>query len=107
MESGAVRRPSGQLRLRPSRIVGDKAYSAPWLRRWARSRGISAVVPRRNDERRTRFNRALYRERHRIEIRFNRFKHLRRLATRYEKLLMTYENFWILASVLCWTEVLT
>jgi transposase len=48
------------------------------------------------------YDRHLYRERHLVEIFFNRIKHLRRVATRYDKLAETYAGFVHLACACLW-----
>ena len=67
-------------------VLADKAYDADWLRRQIEAAGaapnIPPMVPRRW---KPCFSPVLYRQRNRIERFFNRIKHFRRLATRYEK----------------------
>lgn len=87
MEQGAVkRRGRGRPRVRPQRVLGDKAYSSRKIRQYLKRRGIGCTIPRRRDETRTGpFNRTLYKERTAIERLINRLKQFRRIATRYEK----------------------
>jgi len=50
------------------RVVGDKGYSSRRIRTYLRRRGIRFTIPRKTNERRTGpFNRAIYRERNRVE----------------------------------------
>lgn len=104
MERGAVKRPRrGRPRLRPRRLVGDKGYSSRENRQYLRRRGMRLTIPRRKDERRRgRFDKALYRLRNRVERLINRMKQFRRLATRYEKRAENYRAMWILAATLLW-----
>ena len=104
LEHGKVKRPGrGRPRLRPERVVGDKAYSYPSVRRYLRRRGIGAVIPRRADQRRVgRFDSTAYRERNRVERLINRLKHFRRVATRYEKRAAHYLAMLTLAAILLW-----
>lgn len=44
----------------------------------------------------------LYKERHLVECLFNKLKHYRRLATRYDKLVCTFLAFLHLASAMIW-----
>src|SRR5437764_5996099 len=73
--------------LRPDTIVlADKAYDADWLRRQIEAAGAAPNIPPMVHRRRKPcFSPVLYRARNRIERFFNRIKHFRRLATRYEK----------------------
>jgi transposase len=104
MERGAVKRPGrGRPRKRPQRVVGDKGYSSGKVRRYCRRRGIQPVIPTTDNERRQRhFDRELYRERNRVERCINRLKQYRRVATRYEKLAVTYLAMVTIAAILLW-----
>jgi transposase len=104
LAKGAIRRPGrGRPRLRPRRIVGDKAYSSRAIRARCRRRGIRTTIPRRTTEHRSGpFDRVLYRLRHKVEGAFNRAKHYRSLATRYEKRAESYRAFWVIALTILW-----
>lgn len=104
LEHGAVKLPGrGHPRLRPDRIVGDKGYSYPHIRRYLRRRGIRITIARRSNQHRGGpFDKALYRLRNRIERLINRMKHFRRLATRYEKQAANYRAMWLIAAILLW-----
>ena len=85
LSRGGVRRPGrGRPRLRPRRVVGDKAYTGRPVRSFLRRRGIGAVIPTQKGEpRRLAFDRQAYRERNRVERLVNRLKQHRRTATRH------------------------
>jgi transposase len=104
MERGAVKRAGrGRPRIRPRRVAGDKAYSSGIVRRYLRRRGIGAVIPRKANERHSgRFDRAAYRERNQVERLINRLKQFRRVATRYEKLAISYLSMVTIAAILIW-----
>ena len=104
MEQGAVKRPGvGRPRLRPTRVVGDKAYSSRRIRQYCRQHGIASTIPRRVNERRTGpFNRAIYRQRSRIEGLINRLKQFRRIATRYERCARYSLGMLTIAAILLW-----
>jgi transposase len=104
LEHGAVKRPGrGRPRLRPKRIVGDKGYSSGKIRASLRRRRIRVTIPRKtNERRRGPFNRAIYRERNRVERLINRLKQFRRLATRYEKRAAYHQAMWVIAATLLW-----
>jgi transposase len=106
MRQAAVRRVGrGRPRRRPWRLIGDKGYSARWLRRSLRRRGIRIPISRKRPEGRSGpFDRAIYRTRHRVERLINRGQQLRRLATRYEKRAAHYRAMWLIAMCLLWLE---
>jgi transposase len=73
--------------LDPEALIGDKAYDADALIDTLAGREITPVIPpkaNRNIKRECDF--ALYRERNLIERFFNKIKHYRAIATRYDKL---------------------
>ncbi len=104
MEQGAVKRVGpGRPRVRPKRVVGDKAYSSRKIRQYNRRRGIRITIPRKENEHRTGpFDRAIYRTRNQVERLINRLKQYRRLATRYEKRAENFRAMWIIAAILLW-----
>lgn len=104
LTQGAIKRASGgRPRKRPKRIVGDKGYSYPSVRRFLRRRGIRYTIPCRSDQHATGpFDKATYRQRNRVERLINRLKQFRRIATRYEKLAASYLAMLHLAAILLW-----
>ncbi len=93
----------GRPRQRPGRIAGDKGNSSRRTRGWLRQHGIRHTIPhKRNECRRGPFDRALYRERNRVERIINRLKQFRRVATRYEKRAANYVTMVTVAAVLQW-----
>ena len=71
----------------PEALIADKAYDADPFVETLTQRGITPVIPpkaNRNIKRECDF--ALYCERNLIERFFNRLKHFRAIATRYDKL---------------------
>ncbi len=104
MHTGAVRcRGRGRARIRPKRLVADKAYSSNAIRRSLARRGIRATIPRRKDEMRPGpFNRKAYRQRNLVERCINRLKQFRRVATRYEKRAVNYIAMITIAAIMLW-----
>lgn len=61
------------------------------------------VIPTKSNERpQPHFDWELYRERNRVERCINRLKQYRRVATRYEKLAVTYLAMVTIAAILIW-----
>jgi putative transposase len=77
--------------VQPEAFLADKAYDADALISTLEQRGIVPVIPckaNRTEPRNTDF--ALYRERNLVERFFNKLKHFRAIATRYDKLENTF-----------------
>ena len=106
LEQGAVPRPGrGRPRVRPKRVVGDKAYTGRARRAYCRRRGIRHTIPRLRTEPRSRpFDRAAYRQRNRVERLINRCKQYRSLATRYDKRAASYRALWLIAFIILWIQ---
>ena len=70
----------------PDALLGDKAYDADSLIDTLAQRGITAVIPPKANRKMPRAcDFALYCERNLIERFFNKLKHFRAIATRYDK----------------------
>ena len=68
-------------------FLGDKAIDADWLIDSQTERGIAPVIPPKANPKSLRAcDFALYCERNLIERFFNKLKHFRGIATRYDKL---------------------
>jgi len=71
----------------PDALIGDKAFDADGLLNGLEQRGITPVIPPKANRKVQRdCDYALYRERNLIERFFNKIKHFRAIATRYDKL---------------------
>jgi transposase len=71
----------------PDTLLGDKAYDADPLINTLAQRGITPVIPPKANRKQPRAcDFALYCERNLIERFFNKLKHFRAIATRYDKL---------------------
>ena len=100
METGAIRRRSGQLRLRPKRLVADKGYTSQAFRAYLHQKHIRCTIARRSNERRRgSFETSAYRQRNIIERLINRLKQFRRIATRYEKRAANFSAMITIASI--------
>jgi transposase len=84
----------------PAKLAGDKGYSYPHMRAWAKRHQLEAVIPTRKDQpRQESFDKASYRKRNRIERVVGHYKECRALGTRYEKLAVDYVALWMVAMI--------
>jgi transposase len=71
----------------PDALIGDKAYDADSFIGTLTQRGITPVIPPKDNRKTKRAcDFALYCERNLVERFFNLLKHFRAIATRYDKL---------------------
>jgi putative transposase len=104
----------GRPRSRPNRVRADKAYSSRANRELLRRRGIRAVIAEPDDQAGNRkrrgsrggrppsFDSEDYKARNTVERGFNIFKQWRGLATRYDKLAVTYRGGVVLRAITIW-----
>jgi transposase len=84
----------------PAKLAGDRGFSYPHIRRWAKRRHIEPVIPTRKDQpREERFDKGSYRQRSLIEQVVGWYKECRALGTRYEKLAVDYLALWMVAMI--------
>ncbi len=107
---------AGRPRTRPDAVIADRAYSSGVTRRMLAARGIKTVVPQKKDEiaarkrkgslggRRPRLDAAVYKGRNVVERHFNLAKQWRGLATRYDKLAITYRAAYVLCACIAWAR---
>lgn len=108
----------GAARRRPDRAMADKAYSSKGIRKYLRERGIQCVIPEKEDQKANRkrkgkaggrpvtYDREAYKRRNVVECSFNTLKQWRSLATRYDKLALTYRSAVVLHAVLIWSAAI-
>ena len=95
-----VPQPRGRPRTRPNALSGDKAYSSKKIRDWLKGHKIESVIPTRKDEAPDdTFDREKYRRRNIIERCIGWLKEARRVATRYEKLAVSFASMIKLAII--------
>ncbi|MDP9868867.1 transposase [Streptosporangium brasiliense] len=102
---------AGRPRTRPDHVIADKDYSSRAIRTYLRRRGIGATIPERADQlagrarrkhRRCAFDPVRYKRRNVVERCFNRLKHFKGIATRYDKLAAHYRSAVTIACLLLW-----
>ncbi len=84
-------------------VLADKAYDSNGLRDRIAQMKAQAVIPsKRNRKIFIPHDIELYKQRNRIERCFNRLKHFRRFATRYDRRTIHFNGFVHLAAAMIW-----
>jgi transposase len=78
--------------LPPAKIlIGDRGYDSNWFRKALIDKGIEPCIPStRSRNQALAYDKAIYRQRHRIENMFAKLKDWRRIATRYDRCAHTF-----------------
>ena len=84
-------------------VLADKGYESNRILAFIRSGGAQAVIPpKANRKEPWEYDRELYRQRNLIERAFNKLKHWRRIATRYDRRSIYYLSALYLVSSVIW-----
>jgi len=84
-------------------LLADKGYDANWLRARVAEVGAEAVIPStRSRSQVIPYDKHIYRERNLVERFFNKIKHFRRIATRYEKTALSFAAILFLVGAMIW-----
>jgi len=109
-----ARRGAGRPRTRPGAALADKAYSSAANRGYLRRRGIAAVIPVKEDQKKHRrargraggrppaFDPGRYKERNTVERCFAKLTQFRAVATRYDKRAFMYRGTADVAWIRIW-----
>ena len=84
-------------------VLADKGYDSDDFIRKIESQGAVAVVPPRSNRLSQReYDKTIYKERNLVERLFLKLKSFRRIATRYERLVVNYGSLLYLAAATIW-----
>jgi transposase len=84
-------------------VLADKGYdSDAFVATITESQAIPVIPSKMNRKVPRDFDRMLYKERNRVERFFQKLKHFRRIATRYERLARNYQAMLSLVSTVIW-----
>jgi putative transposase len=85
--------------------IADKGYDADALLEKLQKQDCKTVIPpKKNRTIQRDYDRDLYKERNVIERFFNKLKQFRRVATRYDKLLVNFMGFVKIAAIAIWIK---
>ena len=86
-------------------VVADRGYDAAWVRDHIREIGSRPHIPSLSTRKlQHSVDLVIYRQRNLIERFFNKLKHFRRIATRYDKLARNYLAAILIAATRLWTR---
>lgn len=95
--------PPRHLHCSKARLRADKAYDSNRFREKIAVMNAEAVIlSKRNRKAFIPHDQALYKDRNHIERCFNRLKHFRRFATRYDRRTIHFTGFIYLAAAMIW-----
>jgi transposase len=91
--------------IRAGAVLADKGYDADYIIQAAESIGAIPVIPPKSNRKIQReYDKELYKERNLVERLFNKLKHFRRVATRYDKTASAFLAFIHIASICLWLK---
>lgn len=72
-------------------LLADRGYDADWFRKALKAKGMSPCIPsRKHRKHRIRYDKTLYKKRHKVENMFAKLKDWRRIAMRYDRCAHTF-----------------
>jgi len=88
-----------------SQILADRAYGSEEIRSYITAHHATYVIPpKQNTKEPWTLDWHLYKERHLVECFFSKLKQFRRVATRYDKLAVSFLAFIHLAAISIWLK---
>ena len=86
-------------------VIADKGYDGRALRDLVRAKRMRVVIPSKaNRERAIRYDKEIYKQRNLVERYFNKLKHFRRIATRFDRLDCHFMGALHLAATMLWLK---
>lgn len=89
--------------MKAAAVIADKGYDSRAFRDLIRSKRMRVVIPSsRSRKRAIRYDREAYKQRNLVERCFNKLKHFRRIATRFDRPDSHFMAFLHIAAVMIW-----
>lgn len=91
--------------LKADAVLADKGYDADYIVETVSSKGALVVIPPKSNRKVQRiYDLDLYKERNHVERMFNKLKNFRRVATRYDKIALSFFAFLNIAAIYLWLK---
>lgn len=88
-------------------VIADKAYDSDTIREHIETMGAQAVIPPRSNRKNPpACDLELYKERNKIERLFNKLKHFRRFATRYDRRAVYFTSSIAIVATTIWLQAI-
>ena len=99
-DSSAAIEVLSHVKLAGSMVIGDRGYDSDEIMLYIEDQEAEHTIPPRSNRNYQRpYDVWRYKERHLVECFFNKLKHFRRIATRYDKLASSFFAFVLIASI--------
>lgn len=87
------------------KLLADRAYDADKLIEFAKIQQLELVIPpKKNRKHKRKYDKHTYKERHLVECVFAKLKVFRHVATRYDKLAITFKASVMIAACMIWLQ---
>jgi transposase len=91
--------------LKADAVLADKGYDADYIINAVSGMNALIVIPpKANRIIQREYDAELYKERNLVERLFNKLKHFRRIATRYDKTALSFMAFLTIAAITLWLK---
>jgi transposase len=91
--------------LKADAVLADKGYDANYIVEAVNGMNALVVIPpKANRIIQREYDTELYKERNLVERLFNKLKHFRRIATRYDKTALSFMAFLNIAAIVLWLK---
>ena len=81
-------------------LIADRGYDSKWFRDALTEKRIKPCIPSRSNRKAPyKYNKTLYKQRHKVENMFGKLKDWRRIATRYDRCAHTFLSAICIASI--------
>lgn len=87
-------------------LLADRGYDSDEFRLFLLEGGITPVIPGKcNRKKAVEYDSFIYKERNQVERFFNKIKHYRRIACRYDKSSLMFKGSLILVGIILWLKI--